>query len=95
MKRKSVFLVFLAELPKLEAEVAHFKVTDISIEEVTSEAKKLYTQWPELSLETKHSILESIVEKITIGQNEIDLTLSSLPSSEEPVKNQQSLQLPA
>jgi site-specific DNA recombinase len=85
----------LAELPKLEAEVAHLKVTDVSVEEVTSEAKKLYTQWPKLPLETKRGILESIVEKITVGKDEIDLTLSYLPSSEELVKNQLSLQPPA
>jgi hypothetical protein len=82
----------LAELPKLEAEVAHLKVTDLSVEDVTNEAQKLYTQWPEMPLENKRSILESIVEKITIGKDEIDLTLSYLPSSEELVKNQQKLQ---
>ena len=81
----------LAELPKLEAEVAHLKVTDLSVEEVTSEANMLYTRWPELTLENKRSILESIVEKITIGKDEIDLTLSYLPSSEELVKNQQAV----
>jgi site-specific DNA recombinase len=85
----------LAELPKLEAEVAHLKVTDLSVEDVTNEAQKLYTQWPEMPLENKRSILESIVEKVTIGKDEIDLTLSYLPSSEELVKNQQKLQPPA
>ena len=85
----------LAELPKLEAEVAHLKVTDVSVEEVTTEANRLYTKWPELPLETKRGILESIVEKITVGKDEIDLTLSYLPSSEELVKNQQGLQPPA
>lgn len=83
----------LAELPKLEAEVAHLKVTDLSVEEVTLEAERLYTKWPELPLETKRGILESIVEKITVGKDEIDLTLSYLPSSEELAKNQQSLRL--
>ncbi|MEI9966933.1 MAG: recombinase family protein [Candidatus Moraniibacteriota bacterium] len=81
----------LAELPKLEAEVAHLKVTELSVEDVTSEAQKLYTQWPTLPLENKRGILESIVEKITIGKDEIDLTLSYLPSSEELVKNQQAV----
>ena len=81
----------LAELPKLEAEVAHLKVTDLSVEEVTTEAERLYTQWPKLPLENKRNIIEAIVEKITIGKDEIDLTLSYLPSSEELVKSQQSL----
>ena len=81
----------LAELPKLEAEVAHLKVTELSVEDVTSEANRLYTQWPKLPLENKRSILESIVEKVTIGRDEIDLTLSYLPSSEELVKSQQAV----
>jgi hypothetical protein len=46
-----------------------------------------------LPLENKRSILESIVEKITIGKDEIDLTLSYLPSSEELAKNQQRVRL--
>lgn len=85
----------LAELPKLETELAHLKVTDLSVEDVTSEANKLYTQWPDMPIENKRSILESIVEKITIGKDEIDLTLSYIPSSEELAKNQQSLPAPS
>jgi hypothetical protein len=50
---------------------------------------------PSLPLENKRSILESIVEKITVGKDEIDLTLSYLPSSEELVNNQRSLLAPA
>jgi site-specific DNA recombinase len=81
----------LSELPKLEAEVAHLKVTDLSVEDVTSEAAKLYSKWPILPIEEKRSILESIVERITIGRDEIDLTLSYIPSSKETVKSQQVL----
>jgi hypothetical protein len=42
-------------------------------------------------LDNKRSIVESIVEKVTIGKDEIDLTLSYLPSSDELVKCQQEL----
>jgi len=79
----------LAELPKLEAEIAYLKVTNLSVEEVTSEAEKLYSQWPTLSLENKRSIIEAIIEKITVGKGEIDISLYYMPSSEELVKNQQ------
>jgi site-specific DNA recombinase len=85
----------LAELPKLEAEVAHLKVTDLSVEEVTTEAEKLYTQWPSLSPEHKRSIVESIIEKITVGQGEINISLYYLPSSEELIKTQQVLPRPS
>ena len=78
-----------ASLPKLQAEVAALKVNNISAEEVVSEAKTLYDQWPSLDNDRKRKIAESIVEKITIGDGTVDLTLSYLPSSEELCKTQQ------
>jgi len=47
--------------------------------------------WPKLPAKDKRRIVESIVEKITIGLGEIDITLSYLPTSEELVQNQQAL----
>ena len=81
----------LAELPKLEAEVARLKVNDVSGEEVLSEAWTLYDQWPKLATEQKRRIAEAIVEKIVIGEGEIDLTLSYMPTSEELCKSQQQM----
>jgi len=81
----------LAELPKLEAEVALLKVNDVSGEEVLSEAWTLYERWPKLAREQKQKLAEAIVEKIVIGEGEIDLTLSYLPTSEELCKSQQQM----
>jgi site-specific DNA recombinase len=81
----------LAELPKLEAEVAYLKVNDVSGEEVLSEAKTLYDKWPKLAPDEKRKIAEAIVEKIVIGNGEIDLTLAYLPTSEELCKSQQQM----
>jgi hypothetical protein len=39
----------------------------------------------------KRKIVEALIEKITIGNGEIDITFSHLPSSEELCKNQQGL----
>jgi len=81
----------VAELPKLEAEVAHLKVNDVSGEEVLSEARTLYDRWPKLAPDEKRKIAEAIVEKIVIGDGVIDLTLSYMPTSEELCKNQQQM----
>ena len=81
----------LEELPKLEAEVSHLKVTNLSVEEVTSEARKLYTRWPELERDIKRGIVEAIIEKITVGKDELDISLYYMPSSEELIKSQQVL----
>jgi site-specific DNA recombinase len=79
------------ELPKLEAEVDFLKVNKLSADDVLHEANTLYDQWPKLPIEDKRKIAESLVEKIVIGEGEIDITFSYLPSSEELCKNQQGL----
>jgi site-specific DNA recombinase len=81
----------LAELPNLEAEIDHMKVNNLSAEEVVSEAEALYTRWPKLPMDHRRHIVESIVEKITIGKGEIDITLSYLPTCEEMVRTQRAL----
>jgi site-specific DNA recombinase len=80
-----------AELPKLEAGVDLLKVNKLSADDVLHEANALYDRWPKLQAEAKRRIVEAIVEKIEIGDGEIDITFSHLPSSEEQCKNQQRL----
>jgi site-specific DNA recombinase len=81
----------LEELPRLEAELTHLNVSNLSAQEVVSEAEKLYSRWPTLPPDRKRSIAESIVERVTIVKYEIHLTLSYLPCSEEMTKSQQEL----
>jgi site-specific DNA recombinase len=61
---------------------------------VLAEATKLYDRWPTLPTDEKRKIVESIVERITIGESEIDISLSYLPTSEELCKSQQQLRGP-
>jgi site-specific DNA recombinase len=84
----------LAQLPKLQAEVDCLKVNTLSADEVLAEATKLYDRWPTLPTDEKRKIVESIVERITIGESEIDISLSYLPTSEELCKSQQQLRGP-
>lgn len=83
----------LTELPKLQAEFDYLKVNDLSADKVLAEAKTLYEKWPTLERDEKRQIVESLIEKLVIGENEIDITLSCLPSSEEMTKTQQQLVL--
>ena len=80
-----------AELPKLEAEVDFLKVNKLSADDVLHEANTLHDRWPRLPFEDKRKIVEALIEKIVIGNGEIDITFSHLPSSEELCKNQQRL----
>jgi len=81
----------MAELPKLQAEVDFLKVNKLSADDILHEAGTLYDRWPSLPAEDKRKIVECLVEKIVIGDGEIDITLSHLPSSEDACKNQQCL----
>ena len=79
------------ELPNLEAELDHMKVNNLSAEEVVAEAETLYARWPQMPVEEKRKIVQAIIEKITIGKDEIDVTFSYLPTSIEVIKTQQAL----
>lgn len=81
-------------LPKLQAEVDYLKVNNLSADEVLSQARTLNDRWPSLTTNEKRNIAESIVEKIVIGEREIDITFSYLPSSEDMTKTQQQLRGP-
>jgi site-specific DNA recombinase len=79
------------ELPKLEAEVDFLKVNKLSADDVLHESNSLHERWPSLPPEDKRKIVEAIIEKVVIGNGEIDITFSHLPSSEEQCKNHQRL----
>ena len=81
----------LAELPKVEAEVDLLKVNKLSADDVLHEANTLYERWPKLPFQDRRKIVEALIDKITIGDGEIDLTFSHLPSSEELCKSQHKL----
>lgn len=80
-----------AELPRLEAEVDLLKVNKLSTDDVVHESATLHERWPKMPLDDKRKVVEALIEKIVIGDGEIDITYSCLPTSEELCKNQQSL----
>jgi site-specific DNA recombinase len=82
-----------AELPKLEAEVDFMRVNKLSADDVMHEANTMYDQWPTLAIEDKRKVMEALVEKVTIGNGEIDITFSCVPSSEDVCKSQRGLGL--
>lgn len=80
-----------AELPRLEAEVDLLKVNKLSTDDVVHESATLHERWPKMPPDDKRKVAEALIEKIVIGDGEIDITYSCLPTSEELCKNQQSL----
>ena len=80
-----------AELPRLQAEVDALGMRQLSAEEVLAEASDLHRRWPKFGKEEKRRIIESIVERITLSNDEFDVRWSYLPSSEELTKRQRNL----
>jgi hypothetical protein len=79
------------EFPKLQGEIDAMEMHTISADQVVEEATNLYRRWPSLDAERKRSIIESIVEKIVLADDTIDITYCYLPSSEELTKRQRNL----
>jgi site-specific DNA recombinase len=71
--------------------VDFLKVNKLSADDVAQEATTLYDRWPKLVTQDKRKVIEALIEKIVIGDGEIDIMFSHLPSSEELCKTQQQL----
>ena len=78
----------LAELPNLEAEVEHLKTHNVSADGVLRESATIQEKWPHMDMGEKRKVIETLIEKIVIGEDDFDVNYSILPSSEEGCKNQ-------
>ena len=67
------------QIPQLQGEIDFLKIQYLSSDEVVNEAKDLSAHWPNLTPVEKRSIVETIVEKIEVGSDEITVRLASLP----------------
>lgn len=77
------------QIPELQGELDFLKIQYLSQDEVIHEAKDLYSRWNNLEREEKRKIIETITEKINIGNNEITINLAYVPSSHELMSNGQ------
>jgi site-specific DNA recombinase len=66
-------------LPKLEAALDIFRINIRSKDVIISEARDLYGSWSKMRFEEKRYIVETIVQRITIGKDDIDIDLHFVP----------------
>lgn len=66
-------------LPALQAEVDVLKIAKLSQEEIIAEARDLYSRWPSLPKDEKRRIVETMTERIIIGDGEIEIHLFYSP----------------
>lgn len=77
------------QLPRLQGELDFLKIQYYSSDEILEEARDLYGRWPKLTPEEKRQIVEHVVEKIVVGQDDVSIDLCYLPSSFELVADRQ------
>ena len=68
-----------AEIPRLQGEIDFLKIQQLSAADFAAESGTLYARWPELSFEDRREIVEHVVERIVIGEGEIEITLAYTP----------------
>jgi site-specific DNA recombinase len=77
-----------SEIPRLQGEIDFLKVQQLSAADFATEAGALYTRWRDLPFEERRRVVEQVVERIVVGQGEIEITLfyepPVLPSSHPP-----------
>ncbi len=71
------------QLPQLQAEIDFLKVQYLSSDQIMTEAQDLYSRWDDLSPEEKRRIVESITERIIVGEGDVTIHLAYLPSTSE------------
>ena len=63
------------EIPKTQAEIDVLKIALHSQEEVMAEARDLFARWPSLPQTEKRTIIETITEKIVVGNGDVEIAL--------------------
>ena len=71
-----------AELPRLEAERDILKIRLVSQAVAAEDAKDLAERWVEMPFEERRQVVEAITDRITVGKEEVDISLLYLPRNE-------------
>ncbi len=75
------------ELPRLQGEADFMRVQSGARQEILSEARDLFSHWPNLQPEEKREIVEAIVENVVIGKNDVVIDLCYSPALPEARSN--------
>jgi site-specific DNA recombinase len=67
-------------MPELQGELDYLRISSLSKNQLVKDSKELQTRWSNLTEEERRKIIETIIEKITIGEDEITLTLKPQPN---------------
>lgn len=78
-----------SQIPQLQGEVDFLTIQHLSRDQILTEARDIYTRWPDLERAEKRRIIENTVEQITIGKDDISIELAYFPASLEFMTDRQ------
>ncbi|MDQ3802270.1 MAG: recombinase family protein [Acidobacteriota bacterium] len=82
-------------IPQLQSEIDFLRIQHLTSDQMLTQARDIYSRWPELERDEKRRIVENTVEKIVIGQGDVTIELGYLPSSSELAAKRQRNFIPA
>ena len=77
------------QIPRLQAELDFLRIQNVSRDEIITEAQDLYGRWADLNPEEKRQIVENVVERITVGKDNISIDLAYVPAPPEIASKRQ------
>ena len=70
------------EIARLQGELDALRIDSESIGVAVEDSRILYSQWPSLLFESKRIVVETVVERITVGQDDVSIKLAFVPYRE-------------
>jgi site-specific DNA recombinase len=71
------------QLPQLQGELDYLRIQYLSRDKILTEARDIYTRWPELERHDKRTIIEHTLDRVVVGKDDISFELSYVPPSSE------------
>ena len=65
---------------RLQGEIDALKMQLLSSDQVVEEAKHLQKLWKTMEMKEKRKIVESVLQKYIVGENDIDIIFNYLPT---------------
>ena len=69
------------ELPRLRGEIDYLTVNRLSSADILSRAQDIYGRWSTLTEDEKRTIVENLVDRITVGDGDISIDLCYVPAA--------------
>lgn len=77
------------QIAVLNGEIDFLRIQYLSSDQILTDARDLYSRWPQLNEPEKRALVEAITEKIVINKDEVEISLCYAPASPEKATKEQ------